>query len=367
MTQDTTARYSLLAAAALGFLTVGSGMAIFGPSLPVFARQFSLTTAEAGWLVSIQWTGCLLGVAAMYFLSERVSALPGLLGIAAGMGLLALAGSWPLVIAGGFVFGLGYGAIAALFNPRILVSFGPRGPSMMSLINAVFSLGSISAPYGFVLMGGDPQPVFAALVVLALVTAAFAWRAGMTGQAPATAERRPVQLHWPILGLILLAIGIEVSLAGLGPTALIRMGLDETQAASLLSVFFVVALATRLALIAVADRVPAFGMYTFAAFWASLCSFGVIFLGPTLAFPALGVSVGLFFQGGYVSASRKMGDTPQVAAIILGTGLVGAVLSPLVYARLMDGMGPHGLFWLVGCVAGGMTIIALARFRAMVR
>ena len=55
-----------------------------------------------------------------------------------------------------------HGAIAAQFNPRIMTAYGLRGPSMLSLINAVFSLGAITAPYGFVLLGGNPRPVFAA-------------------------------------------------------------------------------------------------------------------------------------------------------------------------------------------------------------
>jgi fucose permease len=302
----------------------------------------------------------------MYFWSERVSTQPGMAVLAVGAVILALAPLWPVALAGAFVFGLGYGAIAAQFNPRIMTAYGPRGPSMLSLINAVFSLGAIAAPYGFVLMGGNPRPVFGAVAVLAALAWIAARRAAMTGVQPAAAGKG-FRLHLPILSLALLAIGIEASLAGLGPTALIRTGMDEVSAARLLSVFFIVTLVTRLVLIAVAARIPAFALFTFAALWAAGCSLLAIWVSPLIFFPALGISTGLFFQAEYVTASRKMGDDPRVPSIILGNGLVGAVISPIAYAKLMDGFGDYGLFWLIAMVATGVGFASLVQYRAMSR
>jgi MFS transporter, FHS family, glucose/mannose:H+ symporter len=366
MTPDPNAKTALLAAAVMGFFIVGCGMAIFGPALPVFVREFGLTTASAGWLVSTLWIGCLLGVVAMYFWSERVSAQPGMLVLAFGAAILALSPVWMGVVAGAFIFGLGYGAIAAQFNPRILIAFGPRGPSMLSLINAVFSLGSIAAPYGFVVLGGNPRPVFGAVAVLALLAWGAARKAGMTGVQPALSGKG-FRLHLPILSLALLAIGIEASLAGLGPTGLIRSGMGEVDAARLLSAFFAVTLLTRLVLIAVAARIPAFGLFTFAALWAALCALLTIWVSPLIFFPAMGISTGLFFQAEYVTASRKMGDDPRVPSIILGNGLLGAVIAPIAFAKLMDGFGDHGFFWLVAIVAGGVGLVSLVQYRAMSR
>ena len=364
MTPDPSAKTALLTAAVMGFFIIGCGAAILGPALPVFAREFGLSTARASWLVSTLWIGCLLGVVAMYFWSARFSAQPGMAVMALGAAILAAAPLWPVALAGAFIFGLGYGAIAAQFNPRILIAFGARGPSMLSLINAVFSLGSIAAPYGFVLMGGNPRPVFWAIAGLAALGWGAAWKAGMTGVQPA-AVGKGFRLHLPILSLALLAIGIEASLAGLGPTALIRTGMDEVGAARLLSLFFVVALLTRLALIAIATRIPAFGLFTFAALWAAVCALLAIWVSPLIFFPALGVSTGLFFQAEYITASRKMGDDARVPPVILGNGLLGAVISPIVYAKLMDGFGDFGLFWLIAIVAAGIGAVSLVQYRSM--
>ena len=118
-------------------------------------------------------------------------------------------------------------------TPRILIAFGARGPSMLSLINAVFSRGAIAAPYGFILMGGNPRPVFWAIAGLSVLAWGAAWKAGMAGVHPPGASKG-VRLRLPILSLALLAIRIEARLAGLGPFALIRIGMEEGGAARLL-------------------------------------------------------------------------------------------------------------------------------------
>lgn len=43
----------------------------------------------------------------------------------------------------------------------------------------------------------------------------------------------------------------------------------------------------------------------------------------------------------------------------------GAIVSPLIYAPLIGVMGPRGFFWLIGGVASGLTLTALARLRTM--
>ena len=112
---------------------------------------------------------------------------------------------------------------------------------------------------------------------------------------------------------------------------------------------------------------PAFALFTFAALWAAGCSLLAIWVSPAVFFPAMGVSAGLFFQAEYVTASRKMGDDPRVPSIILGNGLLGAVISPLAYARLMDGFGNYGLFWLIAVVAAGIGAVSLVQYRTMIR
>jgi FHS family glucose/mannose:H+ symporter-like MFS transporter len=360
------AKTTLLLSGLSSLFVVGAGSAIIGPALPVYEQAFHISTATSGLLVSTLWVGCLGGVLAMYFRGAQIAPRLPLALLVLGSALLALAPLWSLTLTGALIFGAGYGAIAALFNPRVLRAYDDKGASRVGMLNALYSFGAILAPYGFTLIGGDLRPVFWTISAVSAVTWIFSGRVGLTGLA-VEAHGRGFRLHLPILGLALLAIGIEASLSGLGPTALIRSGVSEHAAALLLSLFFVAALATRIALVLTAHRFADFGIFVFAVIWAMLCALGAALFNPAFFFPPMGVAAGLFFQGEYVTATRKMGDDPRVSPVILAVGLIGAIGSPLVYAQFMDALGPHGFFWLIAGVAGVASLIALGSYRAMMR
>ena len=360
------ARAVLLAAGIASFVLMGAGQALFGPALPIYQRMLAISTADSGRIVSAFWVGCFLGVVAMYFAGPRLTPRAGLAGLALGAGLLALGGTWLPVLAGSLLFGAGYGVLTAVFNPRVLAVFGRRGPSMLSLLNACFSIGAIAAPQIFIGLGGNPNQVFGLMTVLA---AALWLVAGSAGRVRVTgaAQTGGFRLSWPILIFGAFAIGMEASLVGLGPTALLRAGLGEESAANLLSLFFVAFLIGRVGLVFLAHLLPGFAVYTGAVALAGLCSLGVA-LGPaSWFFPAMGLATGLFFPGYYVAASGLMGTDARAAPVILGAGLIGAIVSPLVYAELIGVLGPRGFFWLIAGVAGSLTLAALAMYRAMTR
>jgi fucose permease len=257
--------------------------------------------------------------------------------------------------------------IAALFNSRVLYAYGAQGASRIGMLNVLYSVGAIVAPYGFTIMGASLLPVFWTMAGLSALTWVFCGPVGLAGLPAPQAQGRGFKLHWPILALGLLSVGIEASLVGLGPSALNRAGLSAQRAAELLSLFFVAALAARIMLVLVAHRFADFAIFVFAIGWAALCGLGAAVIGPALFFPLLGISAGLFFQGIYVTATRKMGDDPRVSPVILALGQVGAILSPLFYTQFMDPLGSHGFFWLVAGVAAVAFVISALSYRAMMR
>lgn len=359
-------RRALLASGLASFVLLGVAQAIIGPSLPVYQEMFGLTTAGAGWLVSGFWVGCFLGVIGIYFGAGRIGPRPGLAGSMIGALTMALSPWWPLVILGGVVFGAGYGSLSAVFNPRILSAYGARGPSMMGLLNAIFSLGAIAAPLVFLALGGSPRDT---LLVTALC-AALIWlgSAGVArGGAGASQDRTGFRPHCPILAFGVLAIGLEASLVSLGPTAMIRAGLDEARAAQLFSLFYVAYLLARSGLVFVASRIPAFSIYVAAMALTTLCAFGAILISPAWFFPPLGISASLFFQAFFVTGITKMGSDARVPSVIIASGLIGAIVMPLIIARLMDGFGDRGFFWLVLVVSAAALGASLALHRRMVR
>lgn len=360
------ARRALMASGLASFVLLGLAQAIFGPVLPVYQQRFGLETAQAGWLISAFWVGCFSGVVGMFLAAGRAGPRPGLAAAAIGAALMGLAPSWPLVLLGGLIFGGGYGSLAAVFNPRILSAFGSRGGAMMSLLNAIFSFGAIAAPLVFLALGSEPRPTFLAFAALAAVIWLASGAVSRDGVGAAT-ERTGYRMHWPMLIFGMLAIGMEAALVSLGPTALIRAGVSAGDASGLLSVFYVSYLVSRLVLVFVADRIPAFTVYVGAMGFAVVCALGALFLSPALFFPPMGVSASLFFHGFFVTATRKMGSDARVPPVIIGAGLVGAMILPLICAQLIGPMGDRGFFWLILIWAGVVTVASAAVMRQMNR
>lgn len=358
------AHAGLLFAGVATFILMGAGQALFGPALPVYVRDFRLGEGEAGLFVALLWVGCFLGVGFMFFKGALVGPRHTLAVMAAGMGLMAAEAGWVLTFAGGMVFGMGYGMATAVFNPRVMRAFGTRGPSMLSLLNATFGVGAIAAPLVFVGLGSDPAWTFG-LVALALlavfVLAGPAGRESVAAEGPVKAFRP----HWGILAFGALAIGMEASLAGLGPTALIRAGIEETRAAQLLSAFFVVFLLARVVLIFIAHRVGPFVLYTLSIGSAAVFALGAAVWSPATCFVAMGASAGVFFPGYYVTASGKMGEDIRVPPTIVAAGLVGAIATPLILAPLVAGMGDRGFFWVSAALLGTATALALVSMPRM--
>lgn len=356
----------LLFAGVATFVMMGAGQALFGPSLPVYSRIFSLGEGAAGVLVSVLWVGCFLGVGFMYLWGARITPRHVLAVMVLGAGIMATSPGWWLVTFGALVFGAGYGMATAVFNPRVMRAFGRHGPSMLSLLNATFGIGAIAAPLVFVWLGQSPVWAFGLVAGLTALIWVFAGAAGKVEAVPAGPVKafRP---HWGILGFGLVAIGLEASLAGLGPTALIRAGVEETRAAELLSAFFVVFLLARTALVFIAHRVEPFDLYIGAILSAAILALGAVFLSPSVFFVAMGASAGVFFPGYYVTASGKMGEDIRVPPTIVAAGLVGAIGMPAIFAPLVQGMGERGFFQVVAGVLVTLSLAALlARSRMRV-
>ncbi|MBL9045824.1 MAG: hypothetical protein JNK34_00695 [Tabrizicola sp.] len=235
---------------------------------------------------------------------------------------------------------------------------------MLSLLNATFGIGAIAAPLVFVWLGQSPALAFGVVAGLTALIWVFAGAAGRVEAAPAGPVKafRP---HWGILGFGLVAIGLEASLAGLGPTALIRAGVEESRAAELLSGFFVVFLLARTALVFVAHRVEPFHLYSGAVVSAAAFAIGAAFLSPSVFFVAMGASAGVFFPGYYVTASGKMGEDIRVPPTIVAAGLVGAITIPALLAPLVAQMGERGFFQIVAAVLLVLSGVALFSRRQM--
>jgi fucose permease len=357
---------ALLMAGVLTFMVMGAGQSIYGPALPAFSRDFGVSIAEAGALISALWIGSAVGTVIMLLIGRRMQPAHALAVMAAGAALVAAGIGWWATVAASVIFGAGYGIAAAVFNPRVLKAYADRGPAMVSLLNATFAAGAILAPLAYVWGGSRPMLAFGVVAVLCALIFVAALPASRDGAEAAKAVTQPYRFRPLILTFAVFGIATEACLIGLGPTALIRAGLTEATAAQLLSGFFVSFLLIRIALVFVAGLFQPFTLYLVAMGFSALCALSAAVLPPGPFFVLLGLSAGMFFPGAYVTATRQMGDHPNVAPSILAAGQVGGIASPILLGMAVQGMGDRGFFWVIGIGALAVTLVALMLRRRMV-
>jgi hypothetical protein len=216
----------------------------------------------------------------------------GLLILALGAAVLALAATWPLTVLGGFTASFGFGLLMTSVNRRVLRGFGDRGPGMVGLVNALFGLGAILSPLLFLALGARPPLAFAAVAALALLTLA------LTEPDAAPPIRGLPNLRDPRLLVTLFLVGnglIEGVSVGFGASALADAGLSGATAARLVSGFFVAYLLARLSLAWVAGRLPPAQVFLTGVFGAGLCMAAAALGAPAWGYVTAGAFVGLIF------------------------------------------------------------------------
>jgi fucose permease len=355
-----TLRSGLFWSGSAAFVLIGAAAALYGPSLPGFGRAFGVTPAEAGLVISAHALGGLAGLV-MSVIFGSVTARAALVILAAGAGLIALSLAFWTTVLGALVLGAGYALVSAVMNRRLLTESGPNGPAMLGLVNAIFGIGAILGPLLLIATGGVPAIAFAIValgfICLAPVAGGRGTPAGPEGLAAAGGlMRNPAIL---ILGAA--AVGFEVTLIGLGPTALVARGLSEVRAAELASLFFGFFLAGRFALVWIAARIPALMLMAggFAVGGGLFAAASV--LPPAAYFAVTGASVGILFPSYFVAASGILGTEGRAAALIMAAGYIGAVVLPALASGAIALFGgavlfPLGALFGAGAAAGSLFL-----------
>jgi fucose permease len=344
----------LFASGALAFFLLGMLPALFAVALPVWAPAFGLEPGQGGTLFAIYNAGAVVTVLAGILGIPGLATRPALLLVALGSAILALGPSWPVLLVGAFVAGLGYGVLGAGINRRFLHDFGPRGPGLVSFVNAIYGIGAILSPLLFLLAGSRTPAVFWATAALALLAMALARPEPFRQAAPGLPPLRPRLL---VLLLNFAAVAIEAALVALGASALVAEGFSEASAARLVSAFFVLFVAGRLGLALVSHRLPPGRTYLAGVAGVAVCM-GLALLGPAWGFVLSGLFSAICFPAFFVWATRLLGPDPRMGAAILASGLLAGTLGPLGLRPILGAVGEEGLFWIVGCFATALTAVA---------
>ena len=347
----------LLTGSIIAFILMGAGQSLMGPALPEFRDRFNLSVASASMAVTAQWVGALIGVAALFFAGKRDWMRVAFTLLIIGAGLMALQVNWPLTLAGSLAFGAGYGASLALVNSRLMQSFEKAGPSLVSLVNALFGGGAIAAPLIFLLLARNPELCFGILAAGLILPFLLSFRFPTTHHQTATVQENTARkISFPVLLMGASGTAVEACLIGLGPVILLGGGYSDSAAASALSLFFVFFLAGRILLSMVGHRLPVGPML--------ICGFlgGTLFLvmagldfSPAITYPLSGFFIGSIFPNFFVFGSYRMGKDARTGSIIVMAALAGGVSGPLIVGQLVTAMPPLMPFILLagysGCIA----------------
>ncbi|MGH9515060.1 MAG: MFS transporter [Terriglobales bacterium] len=132
------------------FLITGIVMTFIGPMLPILAARWSLTDAQSGSLIFVQFFSSMFGMLVSGLSVQRqgyrFTLIIGALLMASGMALLA-SGSWGMGIWAVCILGIGYGLTTPAGNLRTAEINPESSASALNVINAVWGIGAMSSPF----------------------------------------------------------------------------------------------------------------------------------------------------------------------------------------------------------------------------
>jgi fucose permease len=208
--------------ALVAFVALGLPDGMLGVAWPSIRATFHQPLAALGQLLVVGTAGYLTGSGGSGFLTDRfgtgILLVGGAAASAAAMLAFAAAPSWPLLLLGGLVLGLGAGAVDAGANAFVALR---HGVGTMNLLHACYGVGATLGPLaitGALSTGLSWRVPYVAMVVaeLALLVAyAVTSRAWGGRRRERAAAAGPVPGRWTLLGvslaLFFVYTGIEVS------------------------------------------------------------------------------------------------------------------------------------------------------------
>lgn len=183
LTIEDAARRRILAVLFTGVLMGALDIAIVGPALPAIQAEFALGATDLGWVFGAYVLANLLGAPVMAKLSDRkgrrsIYVLDVAL-FALGSLVVAAAPTFPLLLAGRAIQGLGAGGIFPVASAVIGDTFPvERRGGALGLIGAVFGLAFLIGPAigGMILGAAGWRWLFIVNLPIAAVVAGAAWR-----------------------------------------------------------------------------------------------------------------------------------------------------------------------------------------------
>ncbi|GAB5603198.1 MFS transporter [Thermus sp. FJN-A] len=320
----------------LALFLVGVIVALPGAALPHWRARYGVE-GEVSWFFTALLLGLLLGVRLAQG-ERRHPLFPTallLLGLAF-LGL-ALAPSFPLVVALAFLLGLGEGVANVHGNSLVGELYPAKRVELLNRVNVAFGLGAVFTPFALTLL---PYPSVLLLVAL------LAWLGALlVRKAPAVAHapRERGRGLWPFLLAAALYTGLEGALATWNRVWLEALGHASTIGGLLLSLYWLFLALGRLLL---AGRVARRPMAALRGLLLGVLGLLLLNLLPptALLFPLVGFLLGPLFSTLFALVQARFGH--KALGGLLYAGATGSTLIPALFALLPGESIPLGFLFL---------------------
>lgn len=347
---NATKRYTLASLSLLFWL--GFFVATPGAVLPFWRAEFGVLGEMAAFF-NVQLAGLLLGVTLATRLRRRHPIVPLSAAVLAAAYLgMALAPAFGWIVAAAGVGGVAQGVLNVHANGMVGELHPEARVLMLNRVNAAFGVGAIAAPLWLTWV-----PWRWAFALVALGWLAGGW---LAWGAPAVRERvgglslGTLRRALPLLGAVGLYVAVEASISAWSGAYLTELGYPIKLAGALLSGYWLLLTASRLALARWVAGDPLGRLYRL-----TLASLGVLLamVWPPLAplFPLAAVFYGPIFGTSFAALQARFGQ--ELTAGMFYAAAVGGTLGPALFAALP---GPR---WIpLGFVAlGALLLLALRR------
>jgi MFS transporter, FHS family, glucose/mannose:H+ symporter len=371
----------------MAYIGLGVITSVFGPLLPELATRTGSDLAGVGLIFVVLFAGGLLAQLVAGPVSDRLGARPlflfGLL--LGGLGMLALSTSPSLLIlvAVGFLAGIGQGSVDVSCNVMVARAYMGRNVAPLNWLHLFFGLGAVLGPALVSLclrLFAVGQPALWISGAMFLVLLPFAWRLqALSAPAQTGHERIPAgqiyrsPLLWAFIVLFLLYVGIEAGVGGWTTVYLQRTtALVVERGALVTSAYWLALTAGRLLSALVGTRVSARSIMLLDLS-VSLVAAGLLFLGlgrqalTIGAIVLLGFGFGSVYPTAMALVSAAFGGAGRAISAMTAAGSIGGMTLPWLLGVLITTLGPQSgaALVLVGCLA--MLALYIVTAQAMER
>jgi FHS family glucose/mannose:H+ symporter-like MFS transporter len=353
----------LLVMGCTAYILIGLSHVIIASLLPELLAHYSINYSKGGQLIFAQFSGFLIGVLFVPWMSAKFSKRTTLLMMLIGLGLAQFAYGflppWPFMYGIGFIAGLGFGSIEAIVGTLIIESFIQKKATAMSRLEVFFGVGALIMPLiaSLMISIGYWRISFYVIGCMALLLA-LGFKLLPFGQAEAHLSKKKSNITAPHFNLsynkrekyillfyiafFLIYVGSEMSLVNFLPSFLIvNLKMDSAMAAQSVTFYWVTMVIGRIFTGIIAEKVNHAAFLLWSTFGAVIFTTMFAFVSNSWSAFIIIMIIGLFMSGIFAISLLYVnhllpGKIEKTTSILIASGGVGGALMPLMIGWIMD-------------------------------